>query len=274
MIDCHTHTSYSKHGRGSIEELVQIALERGISVLTITDHAPFHIDTDNRLLQREVGEYFNEIDRVSAMYERDITILRGLEADFIPGCEEALLRQLRDINLDFLIGSVHYVPLGESLVRVWELPQIQSARFLGGYFASLRELVLSGLFDAVGHPDAVLRAVPEDLYCKMFTPLIPLMKQKNVSYELNASGLRKTAYDPATGEERYGTWTYPSLKLIRALVDEGVGFTLGSDAHAPEELGTGLEQTIVAAATAGVNTISYYQRRKQVNLPLTALRMS
>ncbi|GAB3447156.1 hypothetical protein GCM10027396_18940 [Insolitispirillum peregrinum] len=208
------------------------------------------------------------------MYERDITILRGLEADFIPGCEEALLGLLRDIDLDFLIGSVHYVPLDESFVRVWELPQLHSSRFLDSYFTSLRELVLSGLFDAIGHPDAVLRAVPEDRYCKMFTPLVPLMKQKNVNYELNASGLRKTVYDSTSGKERYGTWTYPSLKLIRALVDEGVGFTLGSDAHAPEEVGIGLEQTIVAAATAGVDSISYYQRRKRVNLPLAALRMS
>lgn len=274
MIDCHTHTRYSKHGRGHIEELVQAALERGISVLTITDHAPFHIDTDSRLLHQEVEEYFDEIDRVAAMYVDDITILRGLEADFIPGCEEHLLRHLDGIELDFLIGSVHYVALDESIVRIWELPQIISAPFLDGYFASLRELMVSGLFDAVGHPDAVLRAVPEELYCERFAPLVPLMKQEGISYELNASGLRKTFYDPASGEERHGTWTYPSLRLIRSLANEGVSFTVGSDAHAPEEVGMGLEQTIGAAAAAGLNTISHYQRRKRVDMPLSALRMT
>ncbi|EOE7419015.1 PHP domain-containing protein, partial [Pseudomonas aeruginosa] len=50
MIDSHSHTSYSKHATGTVDELVRASIAAGVTILTITDHAPFPVDTDNRLL--------------------------------------------------------------------------------------------------------------------------------------------------------------------------------------------------------------------------------
>jgi histidinol-phosphatase (PHP family) len=59
VIDSHTHTHYSKHARGTVDEVIDAAIARGVRLLTITDHAPFPIDPDNRLrrteLQRRAG---------------------------------------------------------------------------------------------------------------------------------------------------------------------------------------------------------------------------
>lgn len=41
MIDSHVHSAYSKHASGSIEQVIISAIDKGISILTITDHAPF-----------------------------------------------------------------------------------------------------------------------------------------------------------------------------------------------------------------------------------------
>lgn len=42
MIDSHTHSKYSKHAVGEIEEVVISAIKNNVKILTITDHAPFN----------------------------------------------------------------------------------------------------------------------------------------------------------------------------------------------------------------------------------------
>ncbi len=84
MIDSHSHTSYSKHAIGTVDELVRASIAAGVTVLTITDHAPFPVDTDNRLLASELDRYFADIERAREIFQGQITILcdcrgRGLE---------------------------------------------------------------------------------------------------------------------------------------------------------------------------------------------------
>ncbi|MEN1641680.1 PHP domain-containing protein, partial [Pseudomonas aeruginosa] len=81
MIDSHSHTSYSKHATGTVDELVRASIAAGVTILTITDHAPFPVDTDNRLLASELDRYFADIERARKIYQGQITILCGLELD-------------------------------------------------------------------------------------------------------------------------------------------------------------------------------------------------
>ena len=84
MIDSHTHTHYSKHAVGSVNELVEAAIVKGVKILTITDHAPFYVDSKNRLLETELNQYFEDINRAKEIYDDDIMILTGLELVFMP----------------------------------------------------------------------------------------------------------------------------------------------------------------------------------------------
>lgn len=43
-IDSHVYTKYSKHAVGEIEDVILVAISRGVRIITITDHAPFPID--------------------------------------------------------------------------------------------------------------------------------------------------------------------------------------------------------------------------------------
>ncbi|MEG6913654.1 PHP domain-containing protein, partial [Pseudomonas aeruginosa] len=87
MIDSHSHTSYSKHATGTVDELVRASIAAGVTILTITDHAPFPVDTDNRLLASELDRYFADIERARKIYQGQITILCGLELDYMPGTD-------------------------------------------------------------------------------------------------------------------------------------------------------------------------------------------
>ncbi|MGF6765958.1 histidinol-phosphatase (PHP family) [Paraburkholderia sp. GAS33] len=274
-IDSHTHTSYSKHAVGSVDEVVRSAIARGIDILTLTDHAPFHIDSRNRLLESELDAYFEDIESARSTYRGDIRILRGLEFDYLPGSCGYIERMQATYDLDFAIGSIHYVPLGaDDTVKVWELDRLNHPAVLAHYFASLCELLECGLFDAVGHADTLVRGVPEPIVCRWMEPLAATFARHGIAFELNASGLRKTMLDTALGHEVDTRWSYPSRALLPMLIDAGAAFTIGSDAHAPEDVGAGVHAMLDALVPLGLRTVSYFEQHRRIDVDVALLTAS
>lgn len=267
MIDCHTHTFYSKHAVGTVDELILEALAKGIQVLTVTDHAPFYVDEKNRLLDSELDRYFEDIERARRDYAGRIKILSGLEFDYMPGSFDYTAKILNRYDLDFAIGSIHYIllPRGEQ-VKVWDLPRLSEPQVIKSYFRILGDLLKCGLFDAVGHADILLRGVPDSELVKYFETIRSLFVQYGVAFELNTSGIRKTALDSHSGQEVSGTWSYPSLSLLPELIALGTAFTIGSDAHASADVGSGILEVVGALVPFGLDRISYFEQRKRVEV--------
>jgi histidinol-phosphatase (PHP family) len=269
MIDSHCHTFYSKHAIGTIDDLVRASITAGVSVLTITDHAPFPIDQNNRLLESELDQYFSDIESARDQYGDLIKILRGLEIDYMPGSESYNRELLNRYPIDFVIGSVHYVEVpNQHLVKVWELPRLADDQFLNQYFVTLQELLASGLVDAIGHPDVLLRGVSEDSLLPRFKPFIEALAKSGIAFELNSSGLRKSSLGLKTGTEVDGLWTYPSRRLLMQMIALDIPFTIGSDAHSPGDVGAGIKYMLESLQTHGLRRISYYEERRRVDVDL------
>jgi histidinol-phosphatase (PHP family) len=261
MIDSHAHTHYSKHARGTVDEVVRAAIARGVRVLTITDHAPFPVDEGNRLLYSELRRYFDDVHEAKQRHADQITLLAGLESDYVPGYEPYLVEMLGSVAPDFVIGSIHYVFIGQRRINVWDLHGMRDPAVLEAYFESVRGLLCSGLFDTLGHVDTVLRAgVSEEAFLKWFRPLVPLMIERNVSYEINASGAKKSVLDDR-GIEVSGRQSYPCKRMVAELELHGASFTVGSDAHRPEDVGTGLVEVLQGLGDACPRRMSWYEGR-------------
>ena len=269
MIDSHTHSKYSKHAIGSIEEIVLSALKNNIKILTITDHAPFPVDVHNRLLTDELKYYFDDINHVQYKYSKDITILKGLEHDFLPDYLVYTENLIADMELDFLIGSIHSIFVDNKKINVWDIDSLNDNKLIIQYFSYLKELIQSKLFDTIGHPDTILRGgIDEEIYCENFYPLISLMEKNNISYELNSSGLRKSTYNRKSQSEVEGVWNFPSKSLISILNDSNISFTIGSDAHAPNEVNSGIQSVLTKVKDIGIKKISYYENRKKIQIDI------
>ena len=63
--DFHTHTVFS-HGKGTMEENVQAAIDRGLSAVAITDHGLSHFAYG--ISKRELQAYLSEVDRLRDCY--------------------------------------------------------------------------------------------------------------------------------------------------------------------------------------------------------------
>jgi len=75
--DYHMHTRASD-GSGSVQDMVTIALEKGLREIAITDHGLRKI---KGLKPKRLAEYFSEIDSV----QEQLTVLVGAELDLING---------------------------------------------------------------------------------------------------------------------------------------------------------------------------------------------
>lgn len=257
MIDLHVHSAYSKHAAGTIDDVIRAAIGRGVRVLTITDHAPFPIDAGNRLLREELERYAREIDLARTTFADSIEVLRGFEVDYLPEYEGWIREMLSTIQADFLLGSVHYMKGAEGQTRVWDIERLHHEGVVDDYFASLEAAIRSGMFDAIAHPDQILRgAVTRAEFVDRVEPLLNTMASEGLAYELNSSGLRKPSHDLVRG--RVLERRFPETGVYGLLRDLRIPVTLGSDAHCPTDIGRDIEILEREALTYSLNIV-YYQ---------------
>ncbi|MCQ6562736.1 PHP domain-containing protein [Paenibacillus mendelii] len=200
---------------------------------------------------------------IRALQEEGYPIALGVEADYFPGGEEELGALLSQYELDFVIGSVHFIDgwgfdnpqteykfAGEDLVTLYR-----------NLFDHLLGAIRCGLFDIIAHPDnlKVFNYRPnEEALLPMYEEVAAAMKEADVATEIN-TGL---AYRYPVKE------MCPSPAFLRVIHSHGVPITLSSDSHFPDDIGTLLDQAADLAAEVGYEEVVYFEKheRKTVNL--------
>lgn len=114
-FDLHTHTTYS-HGKGSIEDNVRAAIERGLSHIAITDHGPGHLFYGVK--RDAIAEMRKEIDMLNAKYPK-IMIQLSVEANIINKGNHLDVTPEEFELFDFVIAGYHYGLPNGYCVRNW-----------------------------------------------------------------------------------------------------------------------------------------------------------
>ena len=141
----------------NVDRYLAAAAAAGIAELGVSEH----VYRFRQALELWRHPFWEEqaVDDLDAYCEfvRTTPLRLGIECDFVPGAEDRTASLLEARDLDYVVGSVHF--LGEDAVDhdgwdVWE----------GGgdpdevwrrYFEALAECARSGLFDILAHPDLV-----------------------------------------------------------------------------------------------------------------------
>ncbi len=229
--DYHIHTSLCKHASGSMETYVEKAIEKGFDEIAFTDHIPLpdRIDIAHRMDEKELEGYVKAVERLQARYP-EINILLGIEADFYEGFELYLQNVLQRFPFQIVILSVHFVkgwPDGNWVFR-YHFPDRPLRAVYADYLQAVLKGVKSGLFNVVGHLDLVKR--PEQPLLKEnrteIEEILKLAKAQQMVVEINTSGLRKEIGEP-----------FPHSSIWPLLAKHNIPVVLGSDAHAPEQIG-------------------------------------
>ncbi len=189
----------------------------------------------------------------------------GIECDFVPGAEDRTANLLEAHELDYVVGSVHFV--GEAAVDhegwdVWE-GRGDADEVWRRYFEALAECARSGLFDILAHPDLVkvwgsARPLPRRDPRHYYEPAVEAIAASGVAVEVSTAGLRKPV-----GE------LYPAIAFAEMCVEAGASFALSSDAHLPEQVGFGYERALELFEQLGVGEICAFERRSRRLEPLS-----
>lgn len=251
LIDCHLHTFHSGHGEGTVEECVLAAVSAGLTTIAFTEHLPLPEDMDPKrtvsMSPACMGDYFAEIKEARERHE-EITILSGVEADWLPGGEDALRAQLGGIQ--FVLGAVHFIDgwafdAPEQILE-WENRDVDAVwtRYLELWCDAVESSIS---FNVMAHPDLPKKFGyrPSFDMREYYETMAIAAAKRDVMVEVNTAGLHKPV-----GE------VYPGSELLAAFCVAGVDCTVGSDAHSPTMVGWGIEDAYEAMRQAGYERVT------------------
>jgi histidinol-phosphatase (PHP family) len=255
--DYHTHTTYSD-GKANPEEYVLQAISAGIDELGFSEHLNLFVpDQEWSMAPGRVPEYIADIASLKKSVS-GIKIKTGLEVDYFPGKEEEICKFICHLDLDYVIGSVHY--LGEKTVDsgpdFYENQNIDE--LYEKYFGYVNEAVKSGLFDIIAHCDYIRifnfkpSASPEHYY----RTLARNMKTHDVAFELNTNGRNRPLCD-----------FYPDRRFLKIFCEENVPVCVNSDAHLPVRVGQFFDEAYMLLKEAGFKEMAAFNKGERFLVP-------
>ena len=172
-----------------------------------------------------------------------VKIKFGLEVCYFKEYEDIIAAQTKGCGLDFLLGSIHFVDdfAFDHKAEFWEGVDVDAV--YRRYFEDSVALAKSGLFDGIGHPDAIKLFGHRPSYplAGSYEQLAAALAEKNMYADQNSGVARRCAGTASLGMD---------AELLRALKRHHVKIIPSSDAHCPEDVGYRLAELCELAEKA------------------------
>ncbi|KAH0581474.1 hypothetical protein H2248_012553 [Termitomyces sp. 'cryptogamus'] len=284
----HSHHSHSgqfcKHAKGILEDVVVEAIRQKFEVYGLTEHVPRYRAED--LYPEEAGvtldelasqfeRFLDEAHRLKAKYASQITLLVGLETEYITGSDlDNLERLLTHVGsrVEYVVGSVHHVnaiPIDFDVDTFHKAldtldagfgAQHQQQVFLSRYFDAQYELLRRFRPEIVGHFDLCRLYNPGLMFADY--PAAWVKAERNIKFaieygalfEVNAAAFRK-GWDSA----------FPGRDVVKLILKHGGRFALSDDSHGPHAVGFNYHRLPEYLKEVGVLELWYLQRSEVVN---------
>ncbi len=255
LADYHVHTERCGHAVGKIDEYVERAKSAGLTEMGFSDHLPlFHtIDASLAMSWDQFPLYLFDVRRLREN-QTEIKVKLGIEVDYFPKHAQQIGHLLAQHDFDYVFGSVHFldgwgIDDRRDIDRYgdYELEDIYKR-----YFDLLEKAAESQLFDILAHPDLVkkffqLKPEPVDLYERV----IKRLAATGIAIEVSSAGLRKPCQE-----------IYPSRAFLEICKRHDIPITLGSDAHAPDQVGFEFSSVLEEIRAAGYSEIALFKERQ------------
>lgn len=267
MVDLHNHTTLCHHATGTVAEYLERARRlTGQREFGFSEHSPWMFLPDERRFaptEEEFEEYVRwiQVARSAAPRGSGLKIRLGIEMDFMPEKRAEAQAMAERHAFDYHIGSCHN--LGDFVIddpdskERWR--DSNAREVYERYFESLVAMLEWGFIDVVAHIDLPKKFgfVPARGYDDLMEMMIPHLRNAEAVVEINTAGRDKDCAE-----------FYPAPHWVKRYVAAGIPFTIGSDAHAPGEVGRYREDALTLLCEAGARELIGFERRRKVGYPL------
>lgn len=272
LCDTHVHSQSSHDSVAPVLATAKACVEKGISVLAITDHCDIQYYKEQNvpaLVDSSVAEATN----AAKEFEGKLKILKGIEIGEgiwdLGHTAEILIR----FDFDVIISSVHAVRYKEysapySTIDFSKMDHCDLDKYIETYFDEMLQMLRLVPCDIMAHLTCPFRYIngkynlDVDItkYREQINKILEYVIDNSIAMEINTSGIGTP----------YGCFM-PDWWIIKAFKEKG-GYlvTLGSDAHTPEKVGNGFDSAISLLKEYGFDSYYYYENRKAIRCEIKA----
>jgi len=244
----HTHTLFCD-GKDDVETLCRTAYERNLYAIGFSAHAPIEkqigCTSDWNLKDDKVNEYITEVLAARKRWQGKIKVFLGYEADYIKDRRSPADSDITSLNLDYIIGSVHYLfpengakfftvdgPIEQFDAGLRDGFNGDAAALMHKYYDAQAEMIEKGGFDILGHADLLKKNCQGKNYWKKeeeierYKEISKKAAKAGIVIEVNTGGInRKKTND-----------VYPELIFLKIIQDNNIPVIITADAHRADQI--------------------------------------
>jgi putative hydrolase len=200
LLDVHTHTTASCHAYSSLQENIQAAKSKGLSLYGVSDHGP--------MMPGAPQIYYYQNIRVLPRMIEGIRVLRGVEANIIDSKGTIDMSPDTLTYIDYVIASCH-------------VPCIEAASIEKNTEAIIMAMQHPRV-NIIGHPD-------DDRFPIDYERIVWAAKEYKVLLEVNNASLSPTGFRQNAKEN--------IIKMLKLCMENEVSIIVNSDAHVSYDIG-------------------------------------
>lgn len=242
IFDLHTHTRFSRggreitHAKGTLEQTVEEARNKGLSAIGISNHGPGHITYGMPIAA--VEELKRQRDQLQEKYS-DIRILIGVEANIIDLSGDLDVSSTQCKQFDYVLAGYHYGIFGKAPCSA---ALLHGANWMWEASGGRRRLerALQAEEAAREHPVLRGRLIERNTQCMTAA----ILKNRPTAVTHPGDKMPCDIRAVAKACEIAGTWMEIndshrdlSVENLRRAAEYDVTFVIGSDAHGPKRAG-------------------------------------
>ena len=267
LCDLHTHSLYSFDGAkdATPDALCRRALELGLSDVAITDHCDVDGEVEGIYDLYDADAAWNAMTEAKEKYAGRLNLIRGIELGNAHHCPDYARAALARHPYEYVIGSLHNLSgVPDFCMLRYEI--MTPAHIAQIFDRALDETLEMLSFDGIttlGHMTYMHRYLTRAKLTLDFKPyyekiraIYAVLIDKGIALEVNVSSLWKDL----------GV-AMPTLELIRLYADCGGHLiTVGSDAHAPQNLGKAIRKGYALLNAAGLHEVTVIRGGEKVQV--------
>ncbi len=256
--DYHIHTQFSLDSKAKLIDVVNIAINKGLKEIAITNHIEPNYD-NGTINDKNFREHLNEIDVLKNQLGDKIKILKGAEITLLPNNEKKFNTFIKKYeDLDFVIGSSHCINK-KDLYFDFDFSSYTKKEAYEIYLNEVIQCIPNNNFCVYGHLDFVSRyskyedpLMQYDEFSSLIDTALKLLIKHNKGLEVNTSGIK------------YGINSfYPSVQILKRYNELGGKIlTVGSDSHIANNVGSHFDIAYEYLKKCGFNSITTFEKMK------------
>lgn len=270
LTNYHTHTHYCD-GATEPRAYAESAIAQNLKILGYSAHAPVPFRCDWTIPLEKFQQYLTIIQLLKNEFTGKVEIYNGLEIDFIPDLWSQMEETIKPTQLDYFIGSIHFIDYyedgtrwsidgsNEEFQKGWnEIFHGDSHHLMRKYFSYTREMVKVMKPPIIGHLDKIKMQYNRQCFVPE-TDVVYREELMNTLEEIAATGSIVEINTRGVYRRNEPTF-YPDFWVLCEMAKMNIPVMINSDAHHPNELILLFDRALEQLREAGYKSVSYFSK--------------